>query len=76
MGEENETRFGGRTISLFGMLVGLVIAVGLPYLVLVYGSALGVGVQATIMIIAVLVGGLISITAAFFGLVMPNKVGR
>ena len=73
MSEQKEVRFGDRAIALFGILVGAVIAIGPTYLMLAYGSALGVGLQATIIIIAVLAGSLISLTAAFFGLVMPNK---
>jgi len=76
MSDESGVRFGGKIIALFGMLAGMVIALGLPFMILVYGSALGVGVETTIIIIAVLVGGLISLTAAFFGLVMPNKIGH
>lgn len=73
MSEQKEVRFGDRITALFGILIGAVMALGATYLVLVYGSALGVGLQATIIIIAIAAGGLISLTSAFFGLLMPNK---
>ncbi len=66
---------GGNMIAVTGIIGGVVLALGFPWIVLAYGQALG----ATLLVIFVLsglgLGGLVALTSAFFGLVMPRQVG-
>lgn len=73
MGHE-EVRFSGAKTSLFGVAAGTLIALGVPYLVLVYGQFLGPGVVTLVLLGALIVGGGIALVAAFFGAVMPVVV--
>lgn len=67
-------RFAGPRLAVVGVLAGVAIALGLPWIVLTYGQALGPGVLTLIIIAALVIGGLIALTAAFFGAVMPSVV--
>ncbi|MBI3830460.1 MAG: hypothetical protein HY291_13150 [Planctomycetes bacterium] len=67
-------RFGGGRLALIGVFAGVAIALGLPWLVLVYGQHLGATVLTIIIIASLLMGGLIALVAAFFGAVIPTVV--
>ena len=72
---DSNVRFGGRLISLSGLATGAGIAIGLPYIILTQGQNLGTGVETTLIIIAMVVGGGVALVSAFFGLVIPTRVG-
>jgi hypothetical protein len=57
-----------------GLSAGVVIALGVPFIVLTCGTNLGVGPQTAIIIIAVLIGGACALSSAFFGTVIPKEI--
>ena len=59
-----------------GLICGMALALGIPWMTLVYGQHLSGGVQATIIILALLSGGFVVGVAVFFGIVIPNKIGE
>jgi len=75
--EENGVRFGGHGLTgLAGVVGGVAFAVLVPWVLLVHGQILGGTVLTTLVMIAVIGGGVIALTAAFFSLVMPSSVGH
>ena len=64
----------GRFAAFYGVLGGVAIAVALPYIVLVYGKDLGAGVHAIIILLALLVGGTVTVISAFFAVVIPREI--
>jgi hypothetical protein len=73
--ENTEIRFGNGAISAVGALAGLGIAVGVPWVVLEHAQLLNQAIMTGIVIAALLIGGVISLVSAFFGLVIPRHVG-
>ncbi len=77
MKKENDDKsvsFNNGLASIAGVLGGVLLAIGVPWVLLNYGQMLG---QATITIIvsgSVIGGGFIILVSAFFGLVMPTRV--
>jgi hypothetical protein len=74
---ENENdcvEFGNKGNAAPGAISGAVIAVGVTAATLVLGKGLESRAQLTIILVGIGVGGLISLTATFFGLVIPSKV--
>jgi hypothetical protein len=69
----NEMHFQ-RWISLFGVLGGVTIAVGLPYIVLAFGSDLSSGAKVALIITGLLAGSLIALASAVVGIAMPKTV--
>lgn len=69
----NEVHFQ-RSISLFGVLGGVVIAVGLPYIVLAFGGDLSSGAKVALIILGLLAGSLIALASAVVGIAIPKKV--
>jgi hypothetical protein len=69
----NEVHFQ-RWISLFGVLGGVVIAVGLPYIVLAFGGDLSSGAKVALIILGLLAGSLIALASAVVGIAMPKTV--
>jgi hypothetical protein len=63
-------------VAVAGTLSGVAIALGGTWLVLAYGPALSLGttLTTTLVIIALAMGGGVSVVAAFFGLVMPRHM--
>ena len=63
-------------MAVAGTLSGMAIAIGGTWLVLAYGPALNLGTSllCTLVIVALGLGCLVSLTAAFFGLVMPRHM--
>ncbi len=66
---------GKGLISATGALAGLGIAVGTPWVLLEFGQSLGPHVLTVLVVVALAAGGLVSLTAVFFGLVIPEHVG-
>jgi len=62
--------------SFAGTIGGSIIAVGVPWVVLVYGQSLGHTVQTWTVIGSIILGGFIILISAFFGLVMPSQVNQ
>ena len=65
--------FGGQLINL-GTVGGLGVALGLPFIVLRWGTQLPGWFQGIIVVLAVLVGGGAVLVSAFFASVMPKVV--
>jgi hypothetical protein len=72
-----ELNFGGSSaVAVAGTLSGVAIALGGTWLVLAYGPALSLGttLSTALVIVALALGGGVSVVAAFFGLVMPRHM--
>jgi hypothetical protein len=63
-------------LSFFGVLSGVAVTLGLPYIILVYGKHLSEGIQVILILLAVIGGGLITLTAVFFGIVIPKRIEK
>ncbi len=75
--EENAVRFGGHAVpGIAGVIGGVAFAVLVPWVLLSHGQLLGTTVLTTLVMIAVIGGGVIALTAAFFSLVMPSSVSH
>jgi len=76
MNETNRdsVEFGDKSSAGPGAISGAAIAVGVPAVTLIWGHALAPSVQMVVVIVGVAVGGLISLTATFFSLVIPSSV--
>lgn len=75
--QEVPVRFSQRaSVSIAGVLGGVIMAMGVPWVVLSCGQILGHGVLTTLCIIAIVLGGTVSLASAFFGLVMPSQIGE
>ena len=61
-------------MAVAGALSGVAIALGGTWMVLAYGQGLGTVLCTTLVIVALAVGGGVSLVAAFFGLVMPRHM--
>ncbi|MHB8417014.1 MAG: hypothetical protein ACYDCL_02990 [Myxococcales bacterium] len=74
---QNEVvRFSTTGAAIAGALAGVAIAIGFPWVVLVHGEVLGSHMQLVLVWVGIILGGTISFTSAFFGLVMPSQVGH
>jgi hypothetical protein len=67
-------RSGGTTIAVAGIAGGACIALGFPLIVLVWGQSLGAVLLTIFILCGLLVGGLVALVGAFFGLVIPQQV--
>jgi hypothetical protein len=65
----------GSKIAITGIIGGVILAIGFPTVVLVYGQALGPTFLMIFVLSGLAIGGLVALTAAFFGLVLPRQVG-
>jgi hypothetical protein len=52
----------------------LAIAIGVPWVLLTNGQSLGPHVLTALIIIALCIGGAVSLVSAFFGLVIPRHI--
>ena len=66
-------RFSGPSMAIAGLLAGTAMFLGLPAIVLIWGSHLHGGIQVTIILMGILLGGLVATTAACFGTVSPSQ---
>jgi hypothetical protein len=64
----------GRLLALCGLIGGVLIAILVPAIVLKLGATLTSQMQFILVIVSVSIGGLIALTAAFFGTVIPSSV--
>lgn len=72
---EGEVSFGsGGHTGAIGVLGGVAIAIGVPWVLLSQGQALGSNALLALVVTAVVCGAAVSLVSAFFGLVMPNRV--
>jgi hypothetical protein len=62
-------------IATLGVFAGAGIAIGVPALILAWGTALGPVVVSILVIFAIVSGGFVATVAAFFGIVIPSRVG-
>jgi len=72
--DRNVVRFGGTSMAGLSVLGGVAVCIGVPLIVVAYGTALGVAAQVGITILALIVGGGIALVGAFFGTVIPREV--
>ncbi len=74
-GPKGDVQFGAScSIALGGIVGGVLIALGLPWLLLAYGQSLGTVVVTILLFGALFTGGLVAVVSTFFGLVMPKVV--
>lgn len=63
-------------VAVAGILGGVVLGLGASYLALAYGAVLGPKIQTVMVIVGLGLGGLVALTSAFFGLVIPRHVSK
>jgi len=73
--EQPFVRFSTTGTSVAGALSGVAMAIGVPWVLLTHGQALGTSSQTLLVWVGVVLGGAIAFVSAFFGLVMPSQVG-
>ena len=73
-GKEQVVRFANQAASISGVVGGVIIALGVPWIILSYGQVLGQTVQTGLVIGSIALGGLITLASAFFGVVIPSHV--
>ncbi len=73
--EQNVEFSAGAAVGVTGILGGVALALGLPWILLSHAQALDPKVTVILTVTALIVGGLVALTSAFFGLVMPRHVG-
>ncbi len=64
----------GHALAIVAVVAGTAMAIGVPAVVLGLGSNLSPQMQLWLVVLAVCFGGVTSLTAAFFGTVMPSSV--
>ena len=64
----------GNYIAMTGILGGVALALGFAWIVMAYGQTLGPTHQVLFLLAGLFMGGLVALTSAFFGLVIPRKV--
>jgi hypothetical protein len=65
----------GHALAIAAVFAGVAIAIGVPAVVLGLGQTLSAQMQLCLCALAVYMGGLTALTAAFFGTTMPSSVG-
>ena len=65
----------GSEIAVTGIIGGVVLALGFPWIVLAYRQPLGATLVVVFVLSGLILGGLVALTSAFFGLVIPRQVG-
>jgi hypothetical protein len=63
-----------RWLATMGILGGVAIAIGVPYIVLVFGGDLGSGAKVALVILSLVAGGLLAIVTAVVGITIPTRV--
>lgn len=71
---EPTVEFGASKMPIVGVFAGILIALGLPFIVLKWGQTLGPTALMWIVILSLVMGGVIALVAAFFGIVIPRTV--
>ncbi|TAL32701.1 MAG: hypothetical protein EPN93_15455 [Spirochaetes bacterium] len=67
---------GGGATSVAGIIGGVVFATGVPFVILNFGGVLSPAMVTGIVIGSIAIGGLVVLTSAFFGLVMPSNISE
>ncbi len=70
----SKVTFGGGSVALFGLLAGVLIAVGVSAFALLTPQDIGAATRSVLTIAALITGGVVAFVAAFFGAVMPKEV--
>jgi len=65
----------GSAIAVTGIIGGVGLALGLTWLVLAYGQTLGPTLVVIFILVGLVLGGVVALVSAFFGLIMPRQVG-
>jgi len=65
----------GSAIAVTGILGGVGLALGLTWLVLAYGQTLGTTLVVIFILVGLVLGFVVALVSAFFGLIMPRQVG-
>lgn len=60
------------SMSYWGLFCAMALLLGLPAIALTAGQNLSAGVQLTILILAIALGGVIALVSIFFGMVLPS----
>ncbi len=70
-------KFSSTLMGIIGVLAGVVIAVGVPAMILGLSGSLQLtsGATAAVIIVALVMGTGVATVSAFFGIVIPSKVG-
>jgi len=63
-------------VAVAGILGGVVFGLGAAYIALAHGEVLGPKIQTIMVIVGLSLGGLVALTSAFFGLVIPRHVTK
>ncbi len=66
---------GSAAVAVTGIIGGVAVALGLPWIILTHAQALDPKTMVILTVTAMIVGGLVALTGAFFGLAMPSHVG-
>ena len=74
--EPKNIQFSSVGPSIAGVIGGVAIAIGVPWVFLTHGQLLNQSTLTIICIGAVALGGIIGLTATFFGLAMPQQMGN
>jgi hypothetical protein len=69
----NEIRFP-RWLAGMGVLGGVAIALGFPYIILTLGGDLSEGVKVVLIILGLLGGGILALASAVVGITIPTAV--
>jgi len=67
---------GGSAVAVTGILGGMAIAVGIPWIVLEHGKDLDPKLLMVLALTGLIAGGLVALVSAFFGLVIPRDVAH
>jgi hypothetical protein len=70
----SKVTFGGGHVALFGILGGVLIALGVSGFALMTPQDIGVGARVSLTLGALIAGGAVAFVSAFFGAVMPKEV--
>ncbi len=65
----------GSLIAVTGVLGGVALALGFPWIVMSHGQGLGTTLLVIFVLGGLLIGGLVAVASAVLGLVMPRQVG-
>ena len=74
--DEPRVEYGrGHALAIAALFAGVTLAIGVSAVVLGLGHSLTPAMQVWLVVLAVCFGGVTSLTAAFFGCVIPSSVG-
>jgi hypothetical protein len=63
-----------RWLATAGILGGVAIALGVPYIVLAYGADLGSGAKTALIILGLIAGSLLALVTAVVGIAIPTRI--